>query len=263
AVLFERTRRTVSLTPAGHRLLVDARKILAAIDDAAYAVKRTADGDEGTLRIGLTPSAPFNIVVPSILRAYRSRFPAVDFAISESNTPALMEALRRGAVDGAFLRPTDIDTTDLTITTVLQEPMLAAIPAHHPLAEAESIALEDLKSETVILRPRPIGERLTKVILAACEQTGFSPIITQKDAPQMTSILSLVAAGLGITFVPASMSRFLEGFVAYKPVRDSSLPEAILSFARLEASSSPTLSNFEKIALTLRDELGTGSDGPL
>ena len=259
AILFERTRRTVSLTPAGRRLLIDARKILAAIDDVAIAVKRTSEGDEGTLRIGLTPSAPFNVVVPSILRAYRSRFPAVDFSISETNTPAQIEALRRGAMDGAFLRPTDINTSDLKITTVLREPMLAAIPAHHRLAETESIALADLKSETIILRPRPIGERLTKVIVAACEQAGFSPMIAQRDAPQMTSILSLVAAEMGITFVPASMSKFLEGFVVYKPVIDTSLPDAILSFARHETSSSPTLSNFEKIVVALSDELRTKS----
>ena len=245
--LFERTRRSVVLTAAGNRLLIDARRILGSVAEAVVAARRTAEGEEGRLQIGLTPSAAFNLVVPSILRSYRLADPIVDFSLSENNTLSLIAALRSGEIDGAFLRPTDVKTGELVLITILQEPMLAAVPANHRFASTETIALSDLKAETIILRPRPIGERLTNLLISVCEEAGFSPMISQIDAPQMTSILSFVAAELGITFVPASMSRFFEGFVVYKEISDPGMPKAILSFARHASSPSPTLLHFEEI----------------
>ncbi|WP_165923368.1 LysR family transcriptional regulator [Bosea sp. BK604] len=245
--LFERTRRSVSLTAAGQRFHADAKRILASVSEAALAARRASEGEVGQLRIGLTPSAAFNRIVPSILRTYRERFPIVEFSLSEANTPAQIEAVHAGALDGAFVRPTDIRLTGLVATTVLEEPMLAAIPSRHRLAGAESIALSALKDEVIILRPRPIGARLVDRIISACEGAGFSPIIAQQDAPQMTSILSLVAADLGITFVPASMASLYTDFVVYKRVSDDVLPPALLSFVRQKEAASPTLAHFEAV----------------
>jgi DNA-binding transcriptional LysR family regulator len=245
--LFERTRRSVQLTAAGQRFHNDARRILASIPKAVMAARRAGQGDEGQLRIGLTPSAAFNQIVPSILRTYRARYPAVNFSLSETNTPAQIDAVYKATIDGAFVRPTDIKLGGLVATTVLQEPMLAAIPSQHRLAREDSITLASLKGEVIILRPRPIGARLVDLLVSACEGAGFSPIIAQQDAPQMTSILSLVAADLGITFVPASMSSFYADFVVYKSISDDVFPPALLSFVRLEGPVSPTLSHFESI----------------
>ena len=245
--LFERSRRAVSLTAAGKRFHADAMRILASLSDAAAAARRTAKGEEGQLRIGLTPSAAFNRVVPSILRSYRARFPAVDFSLSEANTLNQVEAVREGALEGAFVRPTDVNLSGLIATTVLVEPMLAAVPSVHRLADADSIELSALKGETIILRPRPIGAHLVDRIVSACEGAGFSPIIARQDAPQMASILSLVAADLGITFVPASMSSFYTDFVVYKRIKDDILPPALLSFVRPAITTSPTLGHFETV----------------
>lgn len=244
--LFDRSRRAVSLTAAGQRFHTDAKRILASLSEAVLAAKRAGEGEEGQLRIGLTPSAAFNRIVPSILRTYRARFPAVDFSLSEANTLVQVEAVRAGTLDGAFVRPTDIKLVGLVATTVLEEPMLAAIPSRHRLAKAETIALSALKGETIILRPRPIGERLVDRIVSACEGAGFSPIIAQQDAPQMTSILSLVAADLGITFVPASMAGIYSDFVVYKRVCGDVLPPALLSLVRQPRGAS-TLAHFEII----------------
>ncbi|WP_168166127.1 LysR family transcriptional regulator [Bosea sp. PAMC 26642] len=244
--LFHRTRRTVSLTAAGQRYHADAKRILASLSEAALSAKRAAEGEDGQLRIGLTPSAAFNRIVPSILRTYRARFPAVDFSLSEANTLVHIEAVRAGALDGAFVRPTDIKLAGLVATTVVEEPMLAAVSSRHRLADAETISLSALKGETIILRPRPIGERLVERIVSACEGAGFSPIIAHQDAPQMTSILSLVAAELGITFVPASMAGVYSDFVVYKRVSSDVLPPALLSLVRRPIPT-PTLTHFEII----------------
>ena len=151
-------------------------------------------------------------------------------------------AVRAGALEGAFVRPTDVNLSGLIATTVWKSRCLAAVPSRRHLADAESVALSALKGASSCGRPRPIGARLVDRIVSACEGTGFSPIIAQQDAPQMTSILSL-----GITFVPTSMGSFYTDFVVYKRISDDILPPALLSFIRSTNAGSPTLAHFEAV----------------
>ena len=95
--------------------------------------------------------------------------------------------------------------------------MAAALPARHRLVRRPRLTLKDLAEETFILYRRPDGRGLYDVIVTACAEAGFSPHVGQ-EAPRIVSTLNLVAAGLGITIVPASLSRLpLEG-VTYRPL---------------------------------------------
>ena len=119
--------------------------------------------------------------------------------------------------------------------------MAAALPSRHRLARRPLLGLKDLAAETFILYRRPDGRGLYDVIIAACAAAGFSPHVGQ-EAPRIVSTLNLVAAGLGITIVPASLSRLpLEG-VTYRPLKGRPALKVPLNLAcRPDERSAATL----------------------
>jgi DNA-binding transcriptional LysR family regulator len=229
--LFRRKPRGVELTPAGMALLDDARAILARADEAVAAVKRAARGEAGRIGIGFTSSASFHPFVPRAIRAFCEAHPLVALALEESGTTELVEALREQTIDIAFVRSPVGASGDLFVRPLLEEAMVAALPSGHPLsAGRDALPLAALAGETFILYRRPVGPGLHDAIIAACDRAGFSPTIGQ-EAPRMLSTLSLVAAGLGVTLVPASMSRLEAEGVAYRPLDASAQLTAPLNLA--------------------------------
>ena len=222
AQLFRRKPRGVELTPAGRALYDEARAILARAEEAVAATKRAAQGEAGRVGIGFTSSASFHPFVPRAIRAFREAHPLVALALEESGTTELVEALRSNQIDAAFIRSPFGESPDLTVRPLFEEPMVAALPSGHRLSGQGALVgnmlpLAALAGETFILYRRPVGPGLHDAIIAACDRAGFSPKIGQ-EAPRMLSTLSLVAAGLGVTVVPASMSRLEAEGVVYRPI---------------------------------------------
>ena len=214
--LFRRKPRGVELTPAGSALLGEARAILARVGEAVAATRRAARGEAGRIGIGFTSSASFHPFVPRAIRAFRERHPLVELTLEESGTTELVEALRAQAIDAAFVRSPVGESADLTVRPLLDEPMVAALPNGHRLStDGGPLPLAALAGETFVLYRRPVGPGLHDAIIAACDRAGFSPRIGQ-EAPRMLSTLSLVAAGLGVTLVPQSMSRLEAASVVYR-----------------------------------------------
>lgn len=231
AQLFRRKPRGVELTPAGRALYDEARAILARADEAVVATKRAAQGEAGRVGIGFTSSASFHPFVPRVIRAFRQAHPLVALALEESGTTELVAALRAQAIDAAFVRSPVGESDDLLVRPLFDEPMVAALPSGHSLAGAsDDLPLAALAGEIFILYRRPVGPGLHDAIIAACDRAGFSPTIGQ-EAPRMLSTLSLVAAGLGVTVVPASMSRLGAEGVVYRPVDQSAPLTAPLNLA--------------------------------
>jgi DNA-binding transcriptional LysR family regulator len=223
ARLFLRKPRGVELTPAGRAFFDEAKAILARVGEAVAATRRAARGESGRIGIGFTSSASFHPFVPRAIRAFRERHPLVALALEESGTTELVDALRDQAIDAAFVRSPVGESADLTIRPLLDEPMVAALPSGHKLgAGRDELPLAALAGETFVLYRRPVGPGLHDAIIAACDRAGFSPLIGQ-EAPRMLSTLSLVAAGLGVTLVPESMSRLEAEGVAYRAL-DASTP---------------------------------------
>ncbi|HLG48140.1 MAG TPA: LysR family transcriptional regulator [Reyranella sp.] len=215
AALFVRHPRGVSLTDAGRSFLADAEQILAQAEHAKIRARRTARGEVGRIAVGFTTSAPFHPLVARAIREFRGNRPNVSFVLEESSSGDMVSGLRDERLDVAFIRSGLVDPAGITVHPLLQEDMVAAFPARHPLSRRARLALKDLADETLILYRRPDGRGLYDVIIAACAEAGFSPHVVQ-EAPRIVSTLNLVAAGLGITIVPASLSRLpLEG-VTYK-----------------------------------------------
>lgn len=231
AQLFRRKPRGVELTPAGRALYGEALAILARADEAVAATKRAAQGEAGRIGIGFTSSASFHPFVPRVIRAFREAHPLVTLALEESGTTELVAALRAKAIDAAFVRSPVGESDDLFVRPLFDEPMVAALPSGHALSGAsDDLPLAALAGETFILYRRPVGPGLHDAIIAACDRAGFSPKIGQ-EAPRMLSTLSLVAAGLGVTVVPGSMSRLEAEGVVYRPIDKSAPLTAPLNLA--------------------------------
>jgi DNA-binding transcriptional LysR family regulator len=244
AQLFRRKPRGVELTPAGRALFDEARAILARTEEAIAATKRAARGEAGRIGIGFTSSASFHPFVPRAIRAFREGHPLVALALEESGTTELVAALRSQAIDAAFVRSPFGESADLMVRPLLEEPMVAALPSGHRLSStAEPLPLAALSGETFILYRRPVGPGLHDAIIAACDRAGFSPQIGQQ-APRMLSTLSLVATGLGVTVVPASMSRLEAEGVAYRHLDPSAQLTAPLNLAYRRTEISAAVRRF-------------------
>jgi len=135
--------------------------------------------------------------------------------------------------------------TTLCVDTLLSESMVLALPADHPLAITPDIPvpLSSLANEAFVLYRRPAGPGLYDALLAACNRAGFSPAVAQ-EAPRMTATMSLVAAGLGVSIVPASMKRLRSDGVVYRTLSECPGLSAPLYLARRANDPSPTLARF-------------------
>jgi DNA-binding transcriptional LysR family regulator len=153
--------------------------------------------------------------VPRLILAFREAYPMVALTMEESLRAESLERLRGGQVDAAFLRACMAAPEGLVIHPLLEEPLVAALPSGHPLLRGAdgALALRALAGETFIAYARDQGPALYEAMAAACLRAGFTPRLGQ-EAPRVTTALSLVATGFGVTLVPASMRRMaLEGVI--------------------------------------------------
>ncbi|HYG06188.1 MAG TPA: LysR family transcriptional regulator [Stenotrophomonas sp.] len=237
--LFRRTHAGATLTEAGAAFLVEVRRVLADVERAADTARRIARGEGGRLRLGFTASAAFNPLVPRLIRDFRRQWPRVQLVLEETNTAGLLEALGNGRLDAAFIRYTPTaPPPDLELLRFADEPMMIAVPAAHPLAGHARAPLAALAGEPFILFPRSFGSSLYDEILAVCRESGFSLQITQ-EAPQMSSIVNLVAAELGVSVVPASTAQVQLPGVRYLQI-EGRVPLARLALAAQPAAREGT-----------------------
>ncbi|MCS3422955.1 DNA-binding transcriptional LysR family regulator [Rahnella sp. BIGb0603] len=241
--LLQRLPRGVIPTEAGEVLLQEARAVLARAEQLNAAMRRAAQGEQGRIRIGFTSSAALHTFVPALLRRYREIYPSVSTQLEESGSGELLEAVVAGQLDVAFVRMPVKDMPELEMEKVLEEPMWVAVPAGHRLAarvSGQPLKLEELSNEPFVLYRRRAGQGLYDAILAAYVRAGFSPHIVQ-EAPRLTSCLSLVGAGLGISIVPASMTRLGGDGVVFLPLDASTRLSAPLYLARREDSHASSI----------------------
>lgn len=256
-LLLHRTSRGVHPTEAGRALLEEARVALAHAERVEEMVRRAARGEQGRLAVGFTSSAALHPFVSAVLRHFREVLPGVSISLEEAGTGELVDALLHERLDTAFVRSPVSKVPGLMVDDILDEPMIAALPAGHPLASDLStpLPLADLASEAFILYRRPAGPGLYDAILAACRGAGFSPAIAQ-EAPRLTATLSLVAAGLGVSLVPASMQRLGGEGVAYRPLIHCYGLSAPLHLAMRGSPLPPALARFRKL---VRQKTGKSS----
>ena len=197
------------------------------MERAVARVRRSGKGEEGSLAIGFTSSASFHPFVLDAIRAFGEAHPRVSLALEESNTGELVTNIHAEQMDVAFIRSPVKLVQGLVVHRLLDEEMFAAIPADHPLAAAgrrkapQPLPLTALKDERMILYRRRTGPGLYDTIVSACHAAGFTPSVEQ-EAPRIVSTLNLVAAGVGVSVVPACLARLHFEGVVYRPLAPAS-----------------------------------------
>jgi len=246
APLFRRHPHGASLTPAGSAFMAEVQPILAATIRAKEAALRAYRGEEGSLALGFTASAAFNPVVTTMVRAFRRRWPGVLLSLGELNTMRLLQDIREEKLDAIFIRPGEDELDGLLLKRFADEPMLIALPTEHRLAKHETLRLVELAKEPFVLYPPALGLSLHHEIVSACRRCGFEPIAAQA-APQIVSVINLVAAELGVSIVPASATQIKVKGVVYRPI-EGIAPVAKLGLATRRSGHSAAIENFLRLA---------------
>jgi DNA-binding transcriptional LysR family regulator len=242
--LFTRIRRRFGLTPAGEIFLTAARDIVRRADEAARDAQRAHRGELGTLRLRFVQSATFE-ALPRLLAAFRAAHPEVILDVETMTTIRQLAALRAGHIDVGLLRP-PISEPTLTTRVISRDPLVAALPAGHSLTRRRRLALADLADEPFVLYTRASGPSVHDVIIGHCVAAGFSPRIVQ-EAADVQTIVSLVAAGLGVSLLIAPTPPTAEQAVAYRPLSDD-LPPWELALAWPTENQTPVLARFLELA---------------
>jgi DNA-binding transcriptional LysR family regulator len=242
AALFHRLAHGAELTAAGEAFLAGVKEMPALAERATKAAQRASRGETGLLRVGFTTSAPFNAVVPATIRAFRRAYPDVDLTLEQAPTTRLVTGLQDGSLDAAFLRPGASGTDAFQLRLLSEEPMVLALPAKHAAAAQREVDLAALKKDQFLLFPRPVSPTLYDTIIGACREAGFEPVVGQL-APQIALVVILVAAELGVSIVPASMSQLKLAGVTYRPIAVQA-PTSRLALAYRRGETSLVVRNF-------------------
>lgn len=214
--LFKRLPRGVEVTEAGKVLYEEAVTILAHASSIAQRVHNIAQGKEGQINIGFTHSIGLHPFLPTLLRHFREKFPAVSIHLEEDSSSELMDDVLNGKLDMVFVRKPTSKKTELRSVHVLDETLMVALPSNHPLVACESgLQLKDLEPYEFVLYRRIGGQNLYDNILANCYQAGFNPNVVQ-EAPRLTSCLNLIAAGIGLSIVPESIQEVWNKQIVYR-----------------------------------------------
>ena len=252
--LLRRKPRGVELTAAGEVLLAHARTLLEQHARALDAVQRAGRGELGRLCVGTIPTGPMHPLMPSSVRQFRELYPDASVTLEECMRDELLQRLCGEQIDVAFMRsaPQDASGQGLAVEILLTEPMVVALPYGHALGKrgaTSPVAMRDLKGEPFIVFARQQGPAFYDSTLAACQRAGFSPHIAQ-EAPRVTTALGLVAAGLGVSVMPASMQRIALDGVVFRAIDDRAGLKAVLALGWRKNDASPALANF--VALVRR-----------
>jgi DNA-binding transcriptional LysR family regulator len=197
--LFERTGSGVLLTPAGQAMLEDARSTLRHAQQCRQAVQHAHAGTGGRLRLGIIGSATYALL-PRLIPSLRARYPQIALELTEATSSEILEGLLAHRFDAGLLRYPVLDPSGFDLTPLDRDDFVLAVSASSPLAERDAIALHEAAQEPFIMYPRAKVPGLSALAMMRCQASGFAPRVAQ-EATQVQTIMSLVAAGLGVGLV--------------------------------------------------------------
>jgi len=254
ARLFERTRRGVSLTPAGQALLDRVEPILRSASQLPEQIQAVTLGQTGCVQVAFNGLA-MATVLPGILREFHRRHPGVRLELNESPTSSQLTALAAGELGCGFFHP-DSATPGLATHLLLRERNGVLLPADHPLAGTPILRLRDLRDTPFVLFPRMHNPGFYDRMLVAFSRAGITPRILEEVWPRANGI-GFVRAGMGATFMcpsevrqlppdgvrfrtlegPAPESRLVVGWNAATPVAPAL--QALIGIAKSFATGAP------------------------
>jgi DNA-binding transcriptional LysR family regulator len=235
--LLTRTTRRVDLTPAGAAYLDHARAILAAVDEAGELANRIAAGRTGRLMVGCVGSATYSLL-PALAKALRSELPDVEFGFrGEMLSPEQAAALHEGSLDLALLRRLP-DTTGLTVGDVRRERLLVALPQEHRYADRKRLRVAELAGEGLVVHAGGGRSTMNSLVHDLFDAADLELEVVHEVA-ETSTLVTFVAAGLGIAVVPEPTSALNVPGVVYVPLVGT--PGVDLVVATREGDANPVL----------------------
>jgi DNA-binding transcriptional LysR family regulator len=240
--LLLRTKRSVKLTVAGHAFLREAKDILSRVDQSRVEARRAAQGETGTLSIGyIGPVASFFLA--ELIHAYHTRYPAVRIQLYEQTYKEQLDALGLGHIDVGIRRPLPRTHAQRFLEEqIFCDRIVVVLPDRHALAGFRKINLENLADEDWVLLRRESAPELVDDFTLPCAKAGFSPRVIN-ESTSLHTVLTVVAAGIGVSLVPSCVRSFGQGGVTFIPIEPSPPPISLVA-ARLKVESSPVVSAF-------------------
>ncbi|WP_221031225.1 LysR family transcriptional regulator [Actomonas aquatica] len=260
--LFQRSKRSVRLTAAGTVFRGEVERILETADGAVRAAQRAARGEVGKLVLGYMGPAttPF---LPRVLRAYRELYPDVELVLHEMMPTEQLAAFEQERIDVAFTRPTGLAGQRLWLEEELiyTDRVVAAVPSDHALAQRRggTLPVKRLGQETLVVYQQTGAMGLYDIIMGMCRRAGIAPRVVQ-EPDLMPTVVTLVAAGVGIGLVPGCVAcRHVPGveFRELSP-RSDDVP-LVMAWGRDNAS--PTLGAFLDVVRELKPAIQAQMEG--
>ncbi|HEY0202013.1 MAG TPA: LysR substrate-binding domain-containing protein [Burkholderiaceae bacterium] len=239
--LFERNRRAVDLTPAGHVFLHEALGTLAQAARAKDLAQKAASGRFGSLRLSYFPGATFEML-PRLLKAFIRKYP--DVSLSLTSTPSSRQGrhVLDGSVDMALVMPSASIQDQLHYAQYMSEHLVLAVPAHHWLAEAKKVDLKLLTKQKFVGLVPNSDLAFGALVVGMCQKAGFIPAYEMSVGDILTA-LALVATGVGIALVPSSLQCIHQDAIRYVVVTHGGAPLSYdIALAYLPHNPNPVVS---------------------
>ncbi|WP_204251385.1 LysR substrate-binding domain-containing protein [Acetobacter ascendens] len=245
--LFERNSRNVALTPAGKHFMKDCRNVLGQFEDACRDVRLVASGMKGELRFGFMMHAAHS-VVPQLVQLYAEARPDVRLVLDERTPTEINEMLVAGTLDAAVTFDCGY-APHLQTVLLTRERLRIIMRKDHPLATAGQIGPEELREEKIIAAPAATAPALRAAINSYFSAKGIVPHVVLEPRLQHT-IIQLVAKGLGIALIPASLCNELGGGVTSRALPDS--PQLDVVLRAPITTKNPAVSTFMEIGKSIQ-----------
>lgn len=253
--LFDRSTRPLGVTEAGDSFLARAEQILTQAQRAVTVGQATQAGHWGSLNVGINTSIA-NSHLSVIVQAFCQQFPQVKLTLNELASYDQIKQLNSTQIDvGCFHRhnlsalPGE-EQQSFEVTVIADEPLVLVLPEQHPAARQSAVALASLNSRNFVLPPSTKLSGLRGQIDDLLSRTHCTPVIVQ-EAAWITTVLSLVAGGVGVSLLPANVTQLQRQGVVYRPIQE---PSPRLEIVAVWPSNSPsaTLKNFLTVIESLK-----------
>jgi DNA-binding transcriptional LysR family regulator len=250
--LFSRNRRRVELTPAGEVPLENARRAVKQLEHATEAVRRAGRGEAGTIRLAFTSSVPMREVFARMLRGFRGLYPDVQIELQHMGTGCQFSALANDQIDFGILRPPTAlqQDRDIKLMQLWHDRLRLFLPSNHPLASFVSpVSMVEFVDQPFVGVDPLVNCGMHEHLMTLCGSAGFTPRIKQ-EARELTTVLGLVSAGLGVAVLPECYSCIAMPGVCSRPIAAADA-ESWLMMALRNRSVPPLLQRFIDVACNL------------
>lgn len=235
--LLERDTRHLEMTAAGRSLYADARRILAALEEAAASATHAQRGTQGTLQLLHSSSVPLDASILAMLRHHANVHPGVSVEISQASSEQQALDIHGGRADVGLARaPILRRYGGVHYAPLYEEPLVVVVPAGHALAGRAAVSVSELRHERFVATPHLERGGLGHRVGELCRAHGFQPVATTVRSRKWAQ-LALVQGGFGIAIVPESMGRSAPDGACLVPLEGEGCTTAVLALWRQDASA--------------------------